>query len=107
MLRKKLVSFWVLNFSIPMQYSKSFEGLSQYWVLYLQTFCSQIGNTSNQEGFIEGNFKKYLMFESLLLKVVPGTKYTTLIDLWGLAWQVIVHILQASMVHTLYSVNKA
>ena len=90
MLRKKLVSFWVLNFSIPMQYSKS-----QYWVLYLQTFCSQIGNTSNQEGFIEGNFKKYLMFESLLLKVVPGTKYTTLIDLWGLAWQVIVHILQA------------
>ena len=68
---------------------------SMYWVLYLQTFCSQIDNTSNQKGFIEGNFKKYLIFESLLLKVVPGTKYTTLIDLWGLAWQVIVHILQA------------
>ena len=58
-----------------MQYTKSFEGL------YLQTFCSQIDNTSNQEGFIEGNFKKYPTFESLLLKVVPGTKYTTLIDL--------------------------
>ena len=99
MLGKKLVSFWVLNFSIPMQYSKSFEWLSQYWVLYyLQTFCSQIDITSNQERFREGFFKKYLMFESLLLKVVPGTKYTTLIDLWGLAWQVIVHILQASMV---------
>ena len=64
-----------------MQYSKSVEWLSEYRVLYLQTFCSQIDNTSNQEGFIEGNFKKYPTFESLLLKVVPGTKYTTLIDL--------------------------
>ena len=37
---------------------KKFWIVSQYWLLYLQTFCSQIDNTSKQEGFIEGNFKK-------------------------------------------------